>query len=116
MKVTPLESIVVFDQVLYGGKIELVGTLLTLNENILSQFDRFQTDADKRRLSQDASLGKEYEPVVLKLRKDIYRLVAAYKKGNLEGALWIKNSAIKHNRTIIGKFIKFSEQQRQFRI
>ena len=116
LKITLLESIVILDQVLYSGKIELLGTLLTLNENILSQFDRFQTAADKRGLSQDAYLGKEYEPVVLKLRKDIYRLVAAYKKGNLEEALWIKNSAIKHNRTIIENFIKFSEQQRQFRI
>ncbi len=116
LKVTLLESIVVLDQVLYSDKFELVGTLLALNEDILSQFDRFQTYADKRRLSQDAYLGKEYEPVVLKLRKDIYRLVAAYKRGKFEKALWIKNNAIKHNRTIITNFIKFSEEQRYFRI
>ena len=101
LKVTLLQSIVVLDQVLYGGENELVGKLLALNEKILSQFDRFQTDADKHRLSQDAYLGKEYEPVILKLRRDIYRFVAAYKKGNLEGARWIKNNTIKHNRTII---------------
>ncbi len=116
LKVTLLELIVVLDQVLYSGKNELVGTLLALNEKILSKFDRYQTDADKRRLSRDAYLGKEYEPVVLKLRKDVYRLVAAYRRGNVEEAFWIKNGSIKHNIMIIINFIEFSERQRNFDI
>ena len=116
LKVTLLESMVVLDQVLYDGKSELVGGLLAFNEKILSQFNRFQTDADKHKLSQDAYLSKEYQPVILKLRKNIYRFVAAYNKGDLEGARWIKNNAIKHNRAIIGNFIKFSEEQRKFSI
>ncbi len=116
LKFTLLKSIIVLDQVLYGGKDELVGTLLAFNDKILFHFDRFQTDADKHRLSQDAYLGREYEPVVLKLRKEIYRLIAAYRKGNLERALLIRNNSIKYNRMIISDFIKFSDEQRRFGI
>ncbi len=113
---TLLNSIIVLDQVLYDGNDELVGTLLAFNEKILFHFDRFQTDADKHRLSQDAYLGREYEPVVLKLRKEIYRLIAAYRKGNLERALLIRKNSIRHNRIIISNFIKFSDEQRRFGI
>ena len=60
LRFTLPESMVTLDQMLYGQKDELIGTLIAFNEKILSQFNTFQTDADKHRLIQDAYLGKEY--------------------------------------------------------
>lgn len=116
LKSSLLESIVIVDQILFDGENHLTGLVLSLSERIMAKFDRFQSDADQYKLSQDAYLGKEYEPVILRIHGDIYKLIAANNDGNREESIRIRNNSLSHSRRIISDFIKYSEEQRRFNI
>ena len=107
-----LSSLILLDSVLNDGNDKAVGELMALNETVLTLFIRFQEAAHKYDFSYDVELAMEYEPVLWKIRKDFYRTLALYRKGEYDAANKIRWTELRIGLAIFLRFIESSERIR----
>ena len=110
------ENISLLTQVVFQQKLTVASELLAKNENIISQFESFRSDARERGLEEDYNFAIENESLVLSLRNDFYTIVINARAKKLDLAQDQFFVLVDHRiRPILG-FIRNAEILRDLRV
>lgn len=113
-EIAVLETVVLMEKVVLENDTAPIPNLLAVNEDILSSFARFQTNAEVFGLVNDVYLATEFEPVIFRLRNDFYRIAALSRKQRFDEASHVMHGVLKHRLKIVKTFVLTARELRRF--
>ena len=116
LRATVLQSMVGLDRILLDVQPEAVTKVLALNEDMLSLFARFASNAARFDFRHDAELASEHEAVLMKFRSEIFRTLAELRRGNMSGALENRREVLEFLFRAVLTFVVDTEYRRGFEL
>ena len=108
LRASIMDSVMKLDQYIYVEHNMNTNELLASNEDTLTFFSTFQDHAHEAEFYNDVYLAKEFEPVILKLRNDIYRVISLVRGGLLDKARTLRAESVGPRLRAVSNFIERS--------
>lgn len=103
-RIAILDTVSSLDSFLLSGDQSGVARLLARNEDALSHFAEYRRTVEDNNRQQELYKILESEPVVAEFRRDIYKTTALAKKGDLTGAITMREAELRFGLRVIETF------------
>ena len=103
-------------KVVYQNKVELQSKILVGNENLLSEFEEFRMASQQAELDEDYFFLLENETALLRLRANIFRVVALLRAGEQKHAIQVIVQKVDPGVFHIKTFIENAGEIRRLRV
>lgn len=103
-------------KVVYQNKVELQSKILVGNENLLSEFEEFRMASQQAELDEDYFFLLENETALLRLRANIFRVVALLRAGEQKHAMQVIVQKVDPGVFHIKTFIENAGEIRRLRV
>ena len=109
-----LESIIMIDRIILEDQGSVIPELLALNEDSLGYFGRYQSAAQFAGLEHDRYAADENEPLIFRIRADIFEIASLYQNHQLQQAREKRLELMERRLPPLVTFIRNARELRDF--